>query len=380
MRRWLLLGVVFISGGLGVAVAHDPMASWATLRVTADGLTLDGEMAVEAAMSVIGVPMGSAPAPSNVQTLLDGVEQRVAAGGVYELTPAGGGAPWSPMDVRVERRDDDGIGIVVTYARTESARDITVLAPFLATMPKEHRSAFSVVGVGGDVFGSVILRAGRTAAQVALPGAAQQAVSGEATSASPAPVPVTKSSAGVFRTYLGLGVEHILEGYDHLLFLLALIVACRSVRSMLLIVTCFTVGHTITLALAVLDVVALPSRWVEALIAVSIIAVGIENLLRRDEPKGRWMVTLGFGLLHGFGFAGVLREIGFGEAGTSITVPLLAFNLGVELGQLAVVGIVLPLLLLLRRRPAVARFEVPAISTIVVTLGCYWLVQRLSGA
>ena len=113
------------------------------------------------------------------------------------------------------------------------------------------------------------------------------------------------------------------------------------------------------------------------LIAASIVYVGVENLLRREEPRGRWLLTLGFGLVHGFGFAGVLREIGFGGPGGGIGWPLAAFNLGVELGQLAVVALILPVVLLLRRRPELARYEVPVASTLVVGLGLFWLVQRL---
>jgi hypothetical protein len=117
---------------------------------------------------------------------------------------------------------------------------------------------------------------------------------------------------------------------------------------------------------------------IEPLIALSIVYVGVENFLRRGEPRGRWLVTLGFGLVHGFGFAGVLREIGFGGTGNAILWPLAAFNLGVELGQLAVAAVALPVLLALRRRPELARFEVPAASAVVVALGLFWLVQRLA--
>src|SRR6185295_4944850 len=131
-----------------------------------------------------------------------------------------------------------------------------------------------------------------------------------------------------------------LTGYDHLLFLGGLLIACRRFSTMAGIVTCFTIAHSITLALAALDVLAIPSRVVEPLIAASIVFVGIENLVRRGaEPKGRWALTFVFGLVHGFGFASVLRDLGVGRGGHGLLVPLFTFNLGVEVGQVAVAAI-----------------------------------------
>jgi len=180
-----------------------------------------------------------------------------------------------------------------------------------------------------------------------------------------------------FKSYLRLGIEHILTGTDHLLFLLGLLVVCRRFRTVAGIVTCFTVAHSVTLALAALNVVTLPSRIVEPLIAATIVVVGIENLLRGDEPKGRWLLTFGFGLVHGLGFASALKEIGLGSAGTSIVGPLVAFNLGVELGQLAVAAPLLLLIWKLRALPAFARYGARITSLIVAVVGLLWLVERL---
>jgi hydrogenase/urease accessory protein HupE len=174
-----------------------------------------------------------------------------------------------------------------------------------------------------------------------------------------------------------LGVSHIWTGYDHLLFLFALLVVCRSFRSIVLIVSCFTLAHSITLALATLDMVNLPSRPVEALIAASIVFVGAENLLRRgEEPRGRWALTFAFGLIHGFGFASVLRELGVGTGAQGIAMPLLAFNLGVEIGQIAIASAVLPIVWQLRRRQSFVRVGVPLLSAVVALAGLYWLVER----
>src|SRR4029077_6147388 len=178
-------------------------------------------------------------------------------------------------------------------------------------------------------------------------------------------------------SYLRLGVEHILTGADHLLFILGLLVVCRRFRTVAAIVTCFTVAPSVTLALAALNVVTLPVRVVEPLIAATIVVVGIENLLRGDEPKGRWLLTFGFGLVHGLGFAGALKEIGLGSAGTSIVGPLVAFNLGVEIGQLAVAAAVLLLIWKLRALPPFARNGARLTSLIVAVVGLVWLVERL---
>jgi hydrogenase/urease accessory protein HupE len=182
-----------------------------------------------------------------------------------------------------------------------------------------------------------------------------------------------------FRGFLVLGAEHIFTGYDHLLFLCGLLLVCRRWRTVAAIVTCFTLAHSVTLALAALEVVSLPSRLVESLIAASIVYVGVENILRGDEPRGRWALTFGFGLIHGLGFASVLREIGLGKFGTSIVGPLVGFNLGVELGQLVVACLLLAVLWRLRRIPAFDRRGTRVASAAVAAAGLVWLVGRAFG-
>lgn len=184
-------------------------------------------------------------------------------------------------------------------------------------------------------------------------------------------------SAG-FAEFVRLGIEHILTGYDHLFFLAGLLAVSRRFGPMLAIVSCFSLAHSLTLALAALRVVVLPERMVEASIAATIVVVGIENLLRREEPRARWAWAMGFGLIHGLGFASALRETGLGVEGVPIAWPLFGFNLGVELGQLAVVGLVLPILVLLWRRPRLARPVTAAISGVVVVFGIGWLIERLA--
>lgn len=181
----------------------------------------------------------------------------------------------------------------------------------------------------------------------------------------------------VFAPFVRLGVEHIWTGYDHLLFLLALLAVCASFRASVRVISCFTLGHSLTLALATLDWVNVPARLTEPLIAASIVYVGVENLVRRGaEPRGRGALTFGFGLIHGFGFASVLRELGVGVNGSGLALPLFSFNLGVELGQIAIAAVVLPLLWQLRKQEWFLRRGVPAISALVALAGLYWLVAR----
>jgi hydrogenase/urease accessory protein HupE len=189
----------------------------------------------------------------------------------------------------------------------------------------------------------------------------------EATGSRPAPES--------FAEFLLLGIEHILTGYDHLLFLLGLLLPGCNLRTAAKIITSFTLAHSITLTLATLNLVWLPSRVVEPMIAMSIAYVGLENILRR-VPSRRWLLTFGFGLVHGFGFASALRDLGIGAGVGGVVVPLFSFNLGVELGQMTLAGLALPVIMSLRHYPVFDRRAVPACSVLVALAGGYWFVQR----
>jgi hydrogenase/urease accessory protein HupE len=181
--------------------------------------------------------------------------------------------------------------------------------------------------------------------------------------------------AGVSGKFFVLGVEHILTGYDHLVFLFGLLLVCASFKESAKIITSFTVAHSITLALAALEVVSIPSAVVEPLIAGSIAYVGIENL-RKNRLSWRWLLTFGFGLAHGFGFASVLTELGVGS-GSHATVALFSFNAGVEIGQIAIAAIVLPILWQLRQRRFYSARLVPVCSVLIALAGAFWMVERL---
>lgn len=187
----------------------------------------------------------------------------------------------------------------------------------------------------------------------------------------------TRSAAQEFWRFLKLGVEHIFTGADHVAFLLGLLLLGGTARELVKIVTAFTVAHSITLALAALSIFAPSPRIVEPLIAASIVFIGVENLwaLRSGDAaralRHRWMVTGAFGLVHGFGFASVLRQLELPRA--VLATGLVSFNLGVEVGQLCIVLAALPLL----RRLAAWRPFAPAAAACVSLLGLFWLVQRL---
>lgn len=174
-------------------------------------------------------------------------------------------------------------------------------------------------------------------------------------------------------SFFPLGIEHILTGYDHLLFLVALILRGGNLIQLLKIITAFTVAHSITLGLAALDVVALPGVFVESVIALSIAYVALENLIPKFAISRRWTVSFLFGLVHGFGFSSVLREIGLPKE--NLVLALLNFNLGVEAGQAAVAVILVPVLLRLRKTDWEPK-AVAGLSVLILLAGLWWFVER----
>jgi hypothetical protein len=172
--------------------------------------------------------------------------------------------------------------------------------------------------------------------------------------------------------FLKLGVEHIFLGYDHIAFLIALIVVSRF-KELVWIVTSFTVAHSLTLILAVLVVEKLPVRLIEIAIAATIVYVALENLWARST-RHRWMLTFVFGLIHGFGFANVLREMSLPTTG--LVRCLLSFNLGVELGQLAIVLAFLPVAWWLGKWRH-GRKVIVAFSVLLALFGAAWFIERV---
>ena len=192
-----------------------------------------------------------------------------------------------------------------------------------------------------------------------------------------------------FAAYAHEGIWHIWLGFDHILFLLSLLLPAVLVRregtwqaasdfkgsfwDVARIVTAFTVAHSITLTLAALGLVALPSRWVESAIALSVVLAALNNVFPIVE-RGRWIAAFAFGLLHGFGFAGALQDLGL-PAG-SLALSLAGFNVGVELGQLAIVAAFLPAAFALRSTWTYRRIVLAGGSTVIVAIAGVWLAER----
>ena len=189
--------------------------------------------------------------------------------------------------------------------------------------------------------------------------------------------------------YVHEGVWHIWLGFDHILFLLSLLLPAVLLRrdgawlpaesfrgafwDVAKIVTAFTVAHSITLTLAALEVVTLPSRWVESAIALSVVLAAVNNVAP-VVSHGRWLAAFGFGLIHGFGFAGALRDLGLPSG--SLALSLFGFNVGVELGQLAIVALFLPAAFQLRGTWTYRRVVLAGGSTLIATIAGIWLVER----
>jgi hydrogenase/urease accessory protein HupE len=180
----------------------------------------------------------------------------------------------------------------------------------------------------------------------------------------------------VLQKFIPSGVHHILIGPDHLLFLVGLLLLGGSIKQLLLVVTAFTAAHSITLSLAALGMVIPPTTIVEPAIALSVIYVGADNLLVSGGRDTRAWIAFAFGLIHGFGFANVLREMDLPSRALGWT--LFGFNVGVELGQLAVVAVVASTLAWIRSRSPVTGTRVAFVGSIIVMLtGAFWFVERV---
>ena len=196
-------------------------------------------------------------------------------------------------------------------------------------------------------------------------------------------IPEKSSTADIATTYLLLGTEHILLGIDHLLFVFALLLIVNSTRRLIVTITAFTIAHSITLAGATLGFIHVPQKPVEAIIALSILFLAVEIVhVKNGRPstaeKWPWLIAFIFGLLHGFGFAGALAEVGLPQQ--SIPLALIFFNIGVEFGQLLFVAAVLSLTWLLHRLQKsvlLEKAETVAIYTIG-SLSSFWLFERIS--
>jgi hypothetical protein len=268
-----------------------------------------------------------------------------------------------------ERTDGNYLWLPLTAVCTSQLRKLRIDYRLLREVDPSHRGLLTLTAWGTTQSGVLGAREGSTLIELERP-----------------------SIWRAMGEYLTTGVWHIWSGIDHLLFLLSLLlpavlrrehgrweavpVAKPALLNILKVVTAFTLAHSITLSLAAFDILRLPSRLTESVIAASIVVAAVNNLYPR-VIEGRWRIAFAFGLLHGFGFASVLADMGLPPGARAVS--LVSFNLGVEIGQLAVVAALMPIAYAIRATRFYRRTVMQWGSSAIAALALVWLVQRATG-
>lgn len=384
---WL---VMILTGVLALSAwAHTPFGSSVQV-VAGPEIQVDIKMGMAASTAFLRI------AGLSAEAIEEAHQPRTSAGGFLMLSPdlisrlfevRHAGQPLRGASLQIA---SDGKEVLYRIAFPNApSGELEFTAKFLNDLPNFDQSLIVAIDEQGGEIGAALLSGTKATLRVSVPEPATPAgvVSEPVTNsvadvAPPIQEPVFASTKPValphptFGEFFKLGVEHILTGIDHLLFLGALLLCVRRIRPMLAVITCFTVAHSITLGLSAFELVAVSPRLVEPLIAASIMVVGMENLVREAQSDRYWLAG-GFGLIHGFGFASALRETGLGRAGSDMVMPLFSFNLGVELGQIAVAAVVIPILLGFRRQSWFERRGMSSLSALIILISGYWLVQRV---
>jgi hypothetical protein len=359
------------------AGAHQPSDSYLTLTVPASGGVLTGQWDIELRDLdfVLGLDVDHDGAITWGE--LKAARRRIADYAFTRLTLEGIGrgdrntCPTQLTGLLVDEHVDGHYAVLRFSADCGlQPTELAVHYRLLFEVDPTHRGLLQVSGSGGGQAAVLSRQAPSASLNVSSPGRWQQ-----------------------LAAFVSEGVWHILKGYDHVLFLLTLLLPAvvrygvrgweprASLRDaaleVLQVVTAFTLAHSITLSLAVLGLVHVPARWVESAIALTVL-LGALNNLKPLIVRRRWAVAFGFGLVHGLGFASVLADLGL--HGTNLALSLLGFNVGVEVGQMLIVLTVLPLAFLLRDTVAYRRAFMPAGSAAIVLLAGYWLMLRVTGA
>lgn len=377
MRRWRLAGLVLVLALVtGTAGAHKPSDSYLTLTVPATGGVLEGQWDI--ALRDLDFTLGLDADHDGAITWgeLKAARERIAdyAFTRLGLEAVGQGDRSRCVAVLTDLLVDehvDGHYAVLRFRADCRIRPIELAMRYqlFFEIDPTHRGLLAVRGNGREQAAVLSRDAPATSVNMAAPGRWRQ-----------------------LADFLSEGVWHILEGYDHILFLLTLLlpaVVCygaggweprdslrESLAEVLKVVTAFTLAHSLTLSLAVLDLVHLPARWVESSIAATVL-LGALNNLRPVIVSRRWAVAFAFGLVHGFGFASVLADLGL--HGTNLVLSLVGFNGGVEIGQLAIVLGVLPLAFVLRQTRLYRRALMPGGAAAIMLLSGWWLIVRMTG-
>ena len=337
------------------AFAHDPGLSAADVRI--------GDALVVAHLSIACSDIRNVVALDAdcdsilTESSLGSVRPRLEAFGRYAIELLIADRRVAPTSVKVGADQTGAIHFQISFDRPAGSQ-IRIRSATIRSFARGHREYVSVTDERGNTLGEKLLDAADNEFELGLN------------------VP-SGTRAGSFLPFLGPGIEHILTGYDHLVFLLGLLLFGAGFKDVAKIITSFTAAHSITLALSAFDLVRIPPAIVEPLIAVSIVYVGLENIFRRDL-RFRWVLTFVFGLVHGFGFASALRGLGIGS-GAGAALQLVSFNVGVEIGQLGIAVVVLPLIWKFRKRPVFVTRFAPVCSILISVAGGLWLIERILG-
>ncbi len=369
-RAALSVGAAIASATLFVSLAEAHTIGLSTGEYTASDTTLDVKLAFARGEAARLAPLLDVDGDGHVSAVeVRGAGPQLASRIVsaVQVRMAGEACQGKLLDAALT--EVDGLEIDARYfcaapAESEAGFEID-LAALLGETTRGHRH---VARVKADVTRDEVLSQEQSVLSVPRSPSVERRPPDETLSPAPASSPRTLWS------FVGMGVEHISTGYDHLVFLVGLVLARTRLRSLLAVITAFTVAHSLTLALSVLDVWSPSPAIVEPAIALSIVYVGAENFFVRDGSK-RWRVTFPFGLVHGFGFAGGLRAVGLPRQ--ELAAALASFNLGVEVGQVLVLSLLLPIVWAVRDRPWFERRAVRILSGAVAGAGGIWFISRI---
>lgn len=367
-----------------VAAAHTIGLSSGEYRAAGDGLVVKLAFARAEILSLVPALDANGDGHATAHEVAAGAKL-LDAKIVRRIAVTSGAEACVPIFLDAGLTEEDGLLVSARFDCVAPGDAFVVDAAFLEDLPARHRHvarAASAAVVHDEVLSreAHALRVPRDAVVSPLP-----AVS---------PTRATAERGQGVGSFVALGIEHIATGYDHLLFLLGIVLvpAARGanvgprprgslvpavlaeLRALLVVVTAFTIAHSITLGASVLGIWSPSPRFVEPAIALSVAYVGVENFFVESAAR-RYRITFPFGLVHGFGFAGALREAALPRDG--IFGALLGFNVGVEIGQLAVLAIVVPLLVVVRDREWFARRGWRIVSAAVAVAGLVWFVARL---
>ena len=369
-RVWIGIVTVALSGALfSNALAHKPSDSYLNFKLIDKTITGRWDIAIRDLDFAVGLDANDDGAI--IWGELKAQQQAVTSYALSRLTLKNDGVACmsSSTDYLVNDRTDGAyvsLGLEATCAAAPTKLEVGYT--LFADIDPQHRGLLGLTS--------------ETGTQTAILGPENAAPTLEV--ANPNPV-------AQFAEFVRQGVLHIWEGIDHILFLLALLfpsvlrreggrwVPVLNLReaffSVLKIVTAFTLAHSVTLTLASLEVISLPSRLVESVIAASVVLAALNNVFPVVQERRRWLVAFGFGLIHGFGFASVLADLGLPK--DALVRSLVGFNIGVELGQLAIVVAFLPLAFLARQTVFYKRFTIAAGSLAVAAVAAIWMAERL---